>query len=212
MYSTSSAAASGVGLIIVGILLFIVFIAMVVCIMIMFVSKKSTQRNSKLGQFFNFDHFHLEGLFRILNVICVSEITVTSIAFPLIAFVWGFNLNFGYALLFLLGGLIAGVIFFVVNQFLNRIFFECIMMFVGMPGDVRKIRRQVVGNEASDSTFEQTAPVAAPQAAPRAAAQATAPMNAAPVNAAAPQGTWNCSCGATGITGGFCYKCGSPRK
>lgn len=189
---------SGVGILVVLILAIVAFFAGSIVLSVVYL-RGGAQRNSKMGRFLNFDHFFIEKIIQVFNVICIVTITVVSVAYP---FILGLSGGFGMFML----GLVFAVVFFFVSQLLNRMAFEQLLLLVSITNDTRALRKHFVPDseaQAASVAAASPAPAAAPVASP-AAAPAAAPVYEPPA-------TWVCACGKTENTGKFCSKCGSPR-
>lgn len=168
------------------------FIALCVAGYIIFLGKNASRRTSALGRFFNFDHFYIEKVLQVLNLIAAVGIAVFACWLALSSF---------SSPLLIIPGILLGALVFFVGQFVNRIIFEGSLLFVRLVTDTQAIRNAVAGPRA--------ATVDAP-AAPAAMAAPAAP--AAPARPAAPERpVWRCpECGAEN-DGNFCVSCGTKR-
>ncbi len=160
------------------------FIALCVAGYIMLLGKNASHRTSALGRFFNFDHFYIEKVLQVLNLIAAVGIAVFAC--------WLALSSFGSPLLILPGILLGALVFFV-GQFVNRIIFEGALLFVRLVTDTQAIRNTVAGPRTMDEPPAPAAPFAPASAyrSPAAVAPATpadtpASPAAAAVGAAAP--------------------------
>jgi hypothetical protein len=150
----------------------------------MLLGKNASHRTSALGRFFNFDHFYIEKVLQVLNLIAAVGIAVFAC--------WLALSSFGSPLLILPGILLGALVFFV-GQFVNRIIFEGALLFVRLVTDTQAIRNTVAGPRTMDEPPAPAAPFAPASAyrSPAAVAPATpadkpASPAAAAVGAAAP--------------------------
>ena len=188
------------------------FIALCVVGYIMLLGKNASRRTSALGRFFNFDHFYIEKVLQVLNLIAAVGIAVFAC--------WMALSSFSSPLLILPGILLGALVFFV-GQFINRIIFEEALLFVRLVTDTQAIRNTVAGPRAASvppTPAEPVAPAAgyrAPAAetsapAPNAPAAPAVPVAPAPAESAV-HASWRCpSCG-TENDGNFCVSCGTKR-
>lgn len=156
------------------------FIALCVAGYIMLLGKNASHRTSALGRFFNFDHFYIEKVLQVLNLIAAVGIAVFAC--------WLALSSFGSPLLILPGILLGALVFFV-GQFVNRIIFEGALLFVRLVTDTQAIRNTVVGPRTMDEPPAPAAPFAPASAyrSPAAVAPvAPADTPVAPTAAAAP--------------------------
>lgn len=191
------------------------FIALCVVGYIMLLGKNASRRTSALGRFFNFDHFYIEKVLQVLNLIAAVGIAVFAC--------WMALSSFSSPLLILPGILLGALVFFV-GQFINRIIFEGALLFVRLVTDTQAIRNKVAGPRAAAAPQAPATPAvpvapAAGYCAPAAETAAPAPSApAAPTTPVAPapaenpaNASWRCpSCG-TENDGNFCVSCGTKR-
>lgn len=177
------------------------FIAIVVLTIVGYVKfiGKNADRSSKGARFFHFDHFYIEKILKAVYLFSVVCITVAAVITPLSAAVaasaFSYYFDFGEVVGAFFAGLFAGVLIFLIGQFLCRICFEYSLMFVRLVTDARAIRTAVAGDPVGGS---QPVP-------PMGGAQA--PVGQQPAIPA-----WTClQCGRTGNVGSFCGSCGAPR-
>lgn len=154
------------------------FIALCVAGYIMLLGKNASHRTSALGRFFNFDHFYIEKVLQVLNLIAAVGIAVFAC--------WLALSSFGSPLLILPGILLGALVFFV-GQFVNRIIFEGALLFVRLVTDTQAIRNTVAGPRIMDEPPAPAAPFA-PASAYRSPA-AVAPVAPAAVAPATPADT-----------------------
>ena len=183
---------------------FIAIVALAIMGYIKFLGKNA-DRSSKGARFFHFDHFYIEKILKAIYLFSVVSITVIAVITPLSAAItasaFSYYLGFGDVVGAFFAGLFAGVLIFLVGQFLSRICFEYSLMFVRLVTDTRAIRTAVAGD-----------PVGASQ--PPMPSQTVPPMGGAQVPTAPypVASAWTCAqCGRAGNTGSFCGSCGAPR-
>lgn len=129
---------SGTFALILGVIAIIAFFALCILGYMKFLGKNSN-RNSKLGKFFHFDHFYIEQFLRILFLINTVAITVTCAYWML---VMAFSGSVGMFFLSIIGF----PLLFVVCLFLNRIVYEGLLIGIRQAVDVRALRSKVVGD------------------------------------------------------------------
>lgn len=167
---------------------------------------KGADRRSKGSSFFQFDHFYIEKILKAIYLFSAVCVTVAAVAAPFgaaaTASSFSYYLDFGAVAGAFFGGLLSGIVTFLVGQFLCRISFEFSLMFVRLVTDTRAIRTAVAGDPGAG-----VLPTAAAQAHPFGGSQLSSQQPAAQ---AAP--VWTCpQCGRTGNAGSFCGSCGAPR-
>ena len=217
----------GITVVVVVMLLFFAFIAACIVGYFIFLGKKPSKRTTKLGRFFNFDHFYIE---KVLKVLFLVE--VCFLCFLTLAIIVVFCLGGASGFLF---GLITAAVIFFVSMLVTRVAYEFALIFVCQASDIRSIRRKIVDGvdpadpkaapaQAAVPTPTPTptpapAPATAPAPTPTPAAAPTQAPAATPASAPAPAAapepmqpqSWNCKCGNENNTGEFCTICGSKR-
>lgn len=184
---------------------------------------KNANRSSRASKFFQFDHFFIERILKAIYLFSVICITVFSVIMPFAAAFSVASLSYradiGVIFATFFSTLFASIIGFLVFQFLCRISFEGMMMFIRLVTDARDIRNAVAGepgtggvnggsaaHNGAAATYYGTA-----GAVGTASARTTTQVSSAAQTRAAAPATWTCSCGRGGNTGSFCGACGKPR-
>lgn len=208
----------------VAILLIIACIVVPIVLYVMYVGDKP-KRSTKAGKFFNFDKFYLEGILKFFYIFVCVAIS----AGCLLGIIAGFFVGNAFASLI---SLLIGIVFFFVLQFLNRMGYEFVLLFVSLVSDTKAIRLKLApgGNSLNMATPgapiaptpvgaptpypspQQSSPQAGTAAAPYTVQNTTVGSPATPGGAAPVAASWSCSCGHTGNTGRFCARCGSQQQ
>lgn len=184
----------------------VAIIALTVVGYVKFLGKRADRR-SKGSTFFQFDHFYIEKILKVVYLFSAVCVAVTAIATPFgaaatTASVY-YYFDFGAVAGAFFGGLLTDIVIFLVGQFLCRISFEFSLMFVRLVTDTRAIRTAVAGDPAAGAPS-----TAAAQAHPFAGGPQS--PSQPPVAQAAP--AWTCpQCGRAGNAGSFCGSCGARR-
>ena len=220
--SSSSLLGAGALAGVLSVIAVLAFIALSVAGYIMLLGKSASHRTSALGRFFNFDHFYIEKVLQVLNLIAAVGIAVFACWLALSSF---------SSPLLILPGILLGALVFFVGQFVNRIIFEGALLFVRLVTDTQAIRNTVAGPRTMAEPPAPAAPVApsapeppaaapepapvsaepaAPTPAPETAAQQQAPAPSVPP-AFTPTRTWRCPACGTENDGNFCVSCGTKR-
>lgn len=134
------------------------------------------------GSFFRFDKLLIEPVLKILYMFN-ALLTV----FVCVSLIIATGVEGGF-LAFLIGLIAFAIVCFFAEVFL-RLGYEFTLLLVLIRHDTKNIRLAVAGASAESAT----------------PASGVAPAPAPAVE------TWDCSCGHTGNTGGFCSQCGQPR-
>ena len=202
---------------------FIAFVAAIVCAVLLYRKYVSTHEAHRptgakhdFGPFLRFEKFWTEKI-----LIALFLYNMCLIAFESAAAVVSLLFVIAYSPAGVLLGFVVVVLFFVVSEVLNRLFYEFVMLIVKMWRNTQEIRNCLEGN-ASASPARPFAANAVPGAAPEphvqpARAVASEAMRAsaeAPQQAgvAADSQGWVCpSCGAKNRQGVFCAQCGKKR-
>ncbi len=191
------------------VLAFVAIVALTVVGYVKFLGK-GADRRSKGGSFFQFDHFYIEKILKAVYLFSVVCITVTAVVTPFGSAIIAssYYLDFGTVVGSFFGGLVTGILIFLIGQFLCRICFEYSLMFVRLATDARAIRNTVAGEPGAGGAASAQAQAYAP-AGSRGAAPSGSPYPQQPVQAPS---TWTCpQCGRAGNAGSFCGSCGTPR-
>lgn len=121
-------------------------IALAVILYMRFLGKNSApNRTTKWGRFFNFDHLYLEKIVKALYLFSTVFITVASVSIPLLSVTAVGTGDAVDAMEAFLAGVVTGILFFLVNQFVARMAYESFLMFVRQAVDVRALRVKVAG-------------------------------------------------------------------
>ncbi len=112
---------------------------------------KNADPNAKGTKFFRFDHFYIEKILHFIYLLNVVAITVISVLTPFTA-ASAAGMMYGSSFFDVIGaffgGILSGALIFLVSQFICRIIFEYLLIFVRMSNDARDIRNVVAGGAA----------------------------------------------------------------
>ncbi len=172
----------------------IIAIAALVCAVLCYIwflhGKQPSKRNTKLGRFFNFDHYYLDKILKVIYLVAAIGIAAVAINGAIMGLALG------------LGGFFAALIFsaigFVVAELVLRVTYEYLLIFVQLAIDVRKIRKKVSSATSLGEELQELSGGNEPK-----------PQPAAP---GANANEWDCpACGWHMTAGEFCIKCGAHR-
>ncbi len=125
-------------------------IALTIVLYIKFLGKKADP-NAKGTKFFRFDHFYIEKILHFIYLLNVVAITVVAVLTPFAAASTAgmmYGSTFFDVVGAFFGGIVTGLILFAVSQFICRVVFEYLLIFVRMSNDARDIRNVVTGFSA----------------------------------------------------------------
>lgn len=134
--------------------LYIIALVVFVIIAVVFYARYiggAPKRKSRLGRFFNFDYFYIERILKTFYMVLAVFVTIMCIFTPFgilisVSYFSDFGAGFGAFLVSIIGVIIA----FLILQFILRIGFEWMMMFIRLVVDTRAIRNSVSGDPGSE--------------------------------------------------------------
>ncbi len=187
----------------------------------------SIKDKSTWGPFWRFENLLVDKVLKalyIFNSVCIALACALMLLVIIVASFMAMGSDIGTGFLALFLGIIAMVAIFLVLEFLNRISYELVIMFINLCQNISDIRKKYVG-APSLTPKRVVAPIGASvagainKATEQAAAYQQAPTAptapAQPQDAPEPQdapGTWTCpECGKTGNVGNFCGGCGHAK-
>lgn len=145
---------------VLSILAFVAIIGLTVFVYIKFMGKNADP-NSKGTKFFRFDHFYIEKILHFIYLLNAVAITVVAVLTP---FGTASAASMMYDATFLdvvgsfFGGIFSGLLLFLISQFICRIVFEYLLIFVRMSNDAREIRNVVAGQPGQPAASAPAVP------------------------------------------------------